>query len=173
MRPGNKSVSTLLSHRWRHPRRRLEVDGNICCSIFQIGSLVFSPFFGSGEISFSVCRWLSVTALTAGRGGSSERGCWFGGCGSTVLLRLRRWEATDLDPRRHGDVPGRRGTEACASLRAAGLFIDSQSHVLDENPVDDAFSDLALVEARRLFRRSSWRLWSWAVAARYGGCRKL
>jgi hypothetical protein len=38
---------------------------------------------------------------------------------------------------------------------------------------DGAFSDLALVEARRLLRLSSWRRWRWAAAARYGGCRNL
>jgi hypothetical protein len=29
-------------------------------SILQIGSLVFSSFFRSGEISFSLCRWPSL-----------------------------------------------------------------------------------------------------------------
>ena len=41
---------------------------------------------------------------------------------------------------------------AYAQLIAAGLLIDSQSLV-----GDGAFSDLAMMEARRLFRRSSWR----------------
>jgi hypothetical protein len=66
-----------------------------------------------------------------------------------------------------GTFPGRHATMTCASLRAAGLFIDSQSLF-----GDGAFSDLAMVEARRLLRCSSWRRWSWAAAARYGGCRK-
>jgi hypothetical protein len=34
----------------------------MCLSILQIGSLVFSPFFRSGEICFSVCRWPSLAA---------------------------------------------------------------------------------------------------------------
>jgi hypothetical protein len=55
-----------------------------------------------------------------------------------------------------GTSPGRRATTTCASLHAAGLFIDSQSLF-----GDGAFSDLALVEARRLLRRSSWRRWRW------------
>jgi hypothetical protein len=62
--------------------------------------------------------------------------------------------------------PGRRAIATCVLLRAARLFIDSQSLV-----GDGAFSNLAMVEARRLFRRSSRRCWSWATAAR-GGCRK-
>jgi hypothetical protein len=45
-----------------------------------------------------------------------------------------------------GTSPGRHATTTCASLRAAGLFIDSQSLV-----GDGAFSDLAMVEAQRLF----------------------
>jgi hypothetical protein len=64
--------------------------------------------------------------------------------------------------------PGQRATTTYASLRVAGLFIDSQSLV-----DDGAFSDLAMVEAQRLFQRSSRRRWSWAAAARYNGCRKL
>jgi hypothetical protein len=37
-------------------------------------------------------------AFAGGRGEvvSLERGCWFGGGGSAVLLRLCRWEAKDL-----------------------------------------------------------------------------
>jgi hypothetical protein len=34
-----------------------------------------------------------------------ERGCLFGGGGFVVLLRLYRWEAIDVGPRQHGDVP--------------------------------------------------------------------
>jgi hypothetical protein len=34
-----------------------------------------------------------------------ERGCCSGSGGFVVLLRLRRWEATDLGLRQHGDVP--------------------------------------------------------------------
>ena len=47
---------------------------------------------------------------------------------------------------------GRRATATCASLRAAGLFIDSQSLA-----GDSAFSDLTMVEARCIFRCSSRR----------------
>jgi hypothetical protein len=64
-------------------------------------------------------------------------------------------------------TPGRRATTTCALLHAAGLFIDSQSLV-----GDGAFSDLAMVEVRRLFQRSSRRHWSWAVASRYGSYMK-
>ena len=34
-----------------------------------------------------------------------EQGCWSGGGGSVVPLRHRRWEATYLGPRQHGDIP--------------------------------------------------------------------
>ena len=61
----------------------------------------------------------------------------------------------------------RRATTTCASMRAAVLFIDAKRLV-----GDDTFSDLVMVEARHLFRRSSWRHWSWPAAARYGGCSK-
>jgi hypothetical protein len=64
--------------------------------------------------------------------------------------------------------PDRRATATSASLRAVGLFIDSQSLVRD-----GTFSNLAMIEARRLFRRLSWRRRSWAAVARYGGCRKF
>jgi len=50
-------------------RWRLRVDDNVCCSILQIGILVFSLFFRYGEISFSVCRrhsLLSAMALASG-----------------------------------------------------------------------------------------------------------
>jgi hypothetical protein len=46
------------------------------------------------------------------------------------------------------------------------LFIDSQSLV-----GDGALSNLGMVEARRLSRRSYQGRWSWAAAALYGGCR--
>jgi hypothetical protein len=48
-----------------------------------------------------------------------------------------------------GTSPSRRATTTCASLRAAGLFIDLQSLV-----GDCAFLDLAMVEARRFFWRA-------------------
>ena len=63
--------------------------------------------------------------------------------------------------------PGRHATATCASLLAAGLFIDSQSLV-----GDGAGLDLAMMEAGRLFRCPSRRHWCWAAAAGCGGCRK-
>jgi hypothetical protein len=54
-----------------------------------------------------------------------------------------------------------------SSIRAVGLFIDSQSLV-----GDGAFSNLAMVKARRFFRRAPWRRWSLAAAANFDGCRK-
>jgi hypothetical protein len=65
----NKSASTPLPY-WRRPsRRRLGVGGNVCLSIFQIGSMVFSPFLRSSEICFSMCRWrLSFSAVALGAG---------------------------------------------------------------------------------------------------------
>jgi hypothetical protein len=44
-----------------------------------------------------VVRWGEVISL--------EQGCWSGGGGSAVLHRLHRWEAADLDPGQHRDVP--------------------------------------------------------------------
>jgi hypothetical protein len=64
-----------------------------------------------------------------------------------------------------GTSPGRRATATSALLRAAGLFIDSQSLV-----GDGVCLDLAMVEARCPFRRASRRHWSWAAAAGFGGC---
>jgi hypothetical protein len=54
--------------------------------------------------------------------------------------------------RQHGDVPGRCTTATCASLLATGVFINS--HILVG---DGASLDLEMVEARRLFLRSSRR----------------
>ena len=162
----NKSASTPLPH-----RRPLGVDGNVCCLVFQIGSLVFSPFLRSGEISFSVCRWRSwlfATTLTAGARWFS----WSEDAGPEVVDLP--FLSNFVDGRRQilvqdstGTSPGRRATATRALLRAAGLLINSQSLV-----GDGVFSDLAMVEARRLFRRSPRRRWSWATAAGYGGCRK-
>jgi hypothetical protein len=59
-----------------------------------------------------------------------------------------------------GTSPGQRATSTCASLLAAGLFIDSQS-LIDNG----ALLDLAMVEARRLFRRESRRRWCLVAAA--------
>jgi hypothetical protein len=64
--------------------------------------------------------------------------------------------------------PGRRATATCASLLAAGLFIDSKSFI-----GDGASLDLAMVEDRRLFRRASRRHWCVAAAASFGECRKI
>ena len=41
----NKSATTLLPHRRQPSRRRLGVDGNVCCSVLQIGNLVFLAVF--------------------------------------------------------------------------------------------------------------------------------
>jgi hypothetical protein len=66
-----------------------------------------------------------------------------------------------------GMSPSRRTTMTYASLLAAGLFIESQ--IL----VDDGASfDLAMVEARLLFQRSSRRRWNLAAAVSFGKCRK-
>jgi hypothetical protein len=99
-----------------------------------------------------------------------------GGRGEVVLLEVvdMPFFSDFVDGRRRilvedstGTSPGRRATATCASLVAADLFIDSQSLV-----GDGAFLDLAKVEARRLFLRSSRRRWNWTAAAGYGGCRK-
>jgi hypothetical protein len=66
-----------------------------------------------------------------------------------------------------GTFPGRRATMAYASLLAAGQFIDLQSLV-----GDGASSDLAMVESRRLFQRTSRRCSSLSAAASFGECRK-
>jgi hypothetical protein len=64
-----------------------------------------------------------------------------------------------------GTFPDRRATATCASLHAAGLFIDSQSLV-----GDGASSDLTMVEARRLFERLFRRLWRLVAAASFSEC---
>jgi hypothetical protein len=61
-----------------------------------------------------------------------------------------------------GTSPDRRAIATCASLRAAGLFIDSQSRF-----GNDAFSNLAMVKVWCLLQCSSWQRWRWAAAARY------
>jgi hypothetical protein len=61
-----------------------------------------------------------------------------------------------------------KGKASCASLLTAGLFIDSKSLV-----GDGVSLDLAMVEARHLFQRTSrWR-WSLAAAASFGECGKI
>jgi hypothetical protein len=72
-----------------------------------------------------------------------------------------------LGARQREDVPGRRATTTYALLRAAGLFIDSQSLVGDGDLLD-----LAMMEARRFFRRVSRQHWNWTAAAGFGGCEK-
>ena len=126
----------------------------MCCSVLQIGSLVFSPFFRSGEICFSVCRWRSwlfATALAAG----ARWFFWSEDAGPEVVDLP--FLSDFVDGRRQilvqdstGTSPGRRATATCALLRAAGLFIDSQSLV-----GDGAFSDLEIGRAscrERVFR---------------------
>jgi hypothetical protein len=51
-----------------------------------------------------------------------EQGCWSGGGGFVVLLRLSRWEATDLSPRQHGDVP-RSTCHSDMCLAACSMFV--------------------------------------------------
>jgi hypothetical protein len=53
-----------------------------------------------------------------------------------------------LGPIKHRDINDRRAIATCASLLAAGLFIDYKILV-----GVGAFLNLAMVEARRLFRR--------------------
>jgi hypothetical protein len=79
------------------------------------------------------------------------RRCWI--CRSSPTFDGRRQILVQDST---GTSPGRRATVTCVSLRAAGLFIDSQSLV-----GDGAFSDLAMVETRHLFRCSSRRCWSY------------
>ena len=122
-------------------------------SVCQISGLFFSPFFRSDEISFSVCcwsSWLSTTALVAG----ARWFFWSEDLGPEVVdlpffsdfvdgrQQILVQDSTGTSP---VDVPQRH-------VPAAGLFIDSQSLV-----GDDAFSDLAMMEARHIFRHSSRR----------------
>jgi hypothetical protein len=64
--------------------------------------------------------------------------------------------ALDLGPRKHGDVPGECAIVTCASLLALGMFMDTQILV-----GDDAYLDLAMLEARRLFKMHlrDFRVW--------------
>jgi hypothetical protein len=137
----NKSASTLLPHQRRSLRGRLGVDGNVCCSVLQIGILVFPSVFRSDEISFSVyCwrSWLSATAMGArGEVVLLERGYWSGG--GSNLVDGRRQILVKNGTRTSS---GRHATTTSDSMRVVGLFIDSQS--LSGN---DAFSDLAIVKA--------------------------
>jgi hypothetical protein len=137
----------------------------MCWPILQIDSLVISLFFRSGKICFS-----GVSLSFAGGLGevvSLELGCWYEGGGYAVLLRLHRWEAADLGPRQHGYVLRSTCTTTCALLRAACMFIDSQSLI-----VNGALLDLSMVEARYFFWHASRRHWTWATAVGFDGCRK-
>jgi hypothetical protein len=118
----------------------------VYCLVHQIGSLVFLLFFRSGKICFSVCHW---PLLAAG----ARWFLWSKDVGPEVVdlsffsdfVDWRRWvlvqDSMEMSP-------GRRATTTCDLLRAAGLFIDSQSLV-----GDGAFLNLAMVEARRFFWR--------------------
>jgi hypothetical protein len=115
-------------------------------SIFQIGSVVFSPFLRSREICFSMCRCrLSFSAAVLGTG--ARWVLWCEDVGTEVvdlslfpnIIGEMRWFLVQEST---GMSPGRRAIATCASLLAAGLFIDSQSLV-----GDGAFLDLAMEEA--------------------------
>jgi hypothetical protein len=67
-----------------------------------------------------------------------------------------------------GTSSGQRATTTCALMLAVGMFIDSQSLIYD-----DASLNLAIVEARHLFKSSSRRRRSLAATASFGECRKL
>jgi hypothetical protein len=116
--------------------------------------MVFSPFIRSGEICFSTYCWhLSLSSIVA----------------LGAVARLVLWsevvdpEVVDLSlfsdfvvgcssswPEAVRGAPGQNTTVTCASLLAAGLFINSQSFV-----TDGAYLDLSIVEAQRLFQRVS------------------
>jgi hypothetical protein len=118
----------------------------VYCSVHQIGSLVFSLFFRFGEICFSVCHW---PLLAAG----ARWFLWSKDVGPEVVdlsffSDFVDWRRRVLVQDSTETSPGRRATTTCALLRAAGLFIDSQSLV-----GDGAFLNLAMVEARRFFWR--------------------
>jgi hypothetical protein len=129
----NKSALAPLPYQRRPSRRRLGVGGNVCLSIFQIGSVVFSLFIRSGEIYFSTCRWrllFSATALGAGRGGCSRarmlvRRWWIYrysptssvGCGGSWSKEARGRPPVDV-PQRHAPRCLQR---ACSSTHKASL----------------------------------------------------
>jgi hypothetical protein len=56
--------------------------------------------------------------------GALEHGCWSRGGGSVGIPQLRRWDTMALGPIKHRDILDRRVIATCASLLAAGLFID-------------------------------------------------
>jgi hypothetical protein len=69
----------------------------MCLSILQIGSLVFSPFFRSGEICFSLCcwPWLAAEASSFSRTRMLVRRWWIY-CSSPTLSigGERSWSKT-------------------------------------------------------------------------------
>jgi hypothetical protein len=135
---------------------------HFCCIIPLLGFLVVLQIWRDLFLSVSL-------AYAGGRGEvvSLERGCWSEGGGSAILPRLYRWETAGLCPRQHGDVPRSTCHSDMCLVACSRLFIDSQSLV-----GDGAFLDLAMVEARRLFRCMPWQRWSWAAADGFGGCMK-
>jgi hypothetical protein len=119
-------------------------------SILQIGGLVFSSIFRSGEISFSARRWRSSFS-TAAPGAGARWILWSEDVGPEVVglshfpdfIGGMRWILVQGST---GTSPGQRAKAICALLLAAGLFIDSQSLF-----GDGAYLDQAMVEVRRLF----------------------
>jgi hypothetical protein len=113
--------------------------------------LVFSLFFISSEICFSMYRW---PLLAAG----ARWFLWSEDIGLEVVDLSFFSDFVDgrqrilVQDNTYGDIPSRHATATCALLRAAGMFIDSQSLV-----GDGVFLDLALVEAQRQrpFRHAS------------------
>jgi hypothetical protein len=98
---------------------------------------------------------------------AQERGCWFRGGGSVIfpdfIDRMRRILVQDSTR----TSPSRLTITTCASLLAAGQFIESQ------NLVDDGASlNLAMVDARLLFQRPSRRRWNLAATVSFGECKK-
>jgi hypothetical protein len=140
----NKSASPLLPH-WRRPSWwHLGGDGNVCYSVLSIGSLVFSPFFRSCEIYFSVCRWPTLVARARWFLWSEDVGPEVGDL--SFFLDFIDGRRRVLVQDSTGTSPDRRAIATC------GLFIDSQSLI-----GDCAFLYLAMVEARRFFRRAPLR----------------
>jgi hypothetical protein len=83
---------------------------------------------------FLTCHWRSLLP-TATLGAGPRWMLWRENVVPVVVDIIipwyHRWDATDLGP-----SPGRRATSICASLLAAALFIDIQSHVGDGASLD-------------------------------------
>jgi hypothetical protein len=97
----------------------------MCLSVFQIDSLVFSPFFRTGKICFSASRWPSLAA-------GARWFLWIKDVGSEVVDLL--FFSDFVDERRRILVqdstetsPGRRATATCASLRAAACSLNHKA----------------------------------------------